>query len=682
MFRKLFMLLVLLSIFSALHATRILAQAVVPTTKEFWIQKLTGLTLQDAEHRQALQQFCMQDPDLAYSVYREVWTKIKEPSVRFELVDSFFRGNNMINGVEVPPYQPNPHLLDMMALALAEGSSPGEDKPGAQRNIAGEEIRQELLGVATHEITGLEDFKKWRDTVADRPITAIVQENSRRVVNELENGTADQKLKTLELLRKITYYTGTSISSVNGVTTRGHTAAGLMKVRRDALLEAKLPAALGKLLRPENPAAVRQDSARVLARFQPDDSVLRTFESDLMRELPALMELPADALDRNNPFRQPDNLTELLGAFAGDWATDLIVKLLQKSTANGAPDWRLTNALQYSHSPRVIPALIGLLETADTAGIGYNPYENCLRQITQIGWNGAGRDSEHDGLWWRVWWHDNKKRYPVEVQNLPIPNFQKTNKSALDTPLSIASRRRVERMYVSEDPKRSYWLLSPGSAPPVPLTDVERAAIANSGLKKLAAVKPDRPGLVVVLSDGDTSDGTLLDLCLDVCDGLDRRYFVAVAIRPKWTEKTADRWLTLKDRSEAPAAEFTTESFVEQIVRQMESNTALDPNRIYLAAEGKAGTAAYTCALQKSTAFRGFCLLSAPFRSTILPPLSAAKNRRFFLALGIQGNGGMDTLAAASEPILRQQGAIVRTGQIKTGSPVEAIQTGIHWLER
>ena len=154
-----------------------------------------------------------------------------------------------------------------------------------------------------------------------------------------------------------------------------------------------------------------------------------------------------------------------------------------------------------------------------------------------------------------------------------------------------------------------------------------------------------------MLLDGDTSDNSLLDSWLDVSDALDRRYYLAIAIRPRWNEKLADRWLTRKDRAEVPGAAFTTEAFAEQIVRQMALNAAIDPDHVFLVAEGQ-GHGGHACALQKETVFRGFCLFSAPFRSTLLPPLSAAKNRRFFLALGMEGQGGADTLAVAAESLL------------------------------
>ena len=111
---------------------------------------------------------------------------------------------------------------------------------------------------------------------------------------------------------------------------------------------------------------------------------------------------------------------------------DLIAGLLQKSAESKTPDFTLVNAVQGFHNPRLIPTLIGLLEAMDTTRPGFNPYDNTLRQLTQIPWNGSMADREHDGLWWRIWWHDNKKRYAPEVQKVSIPHsIKRTRRGAV-----------------------------------------------------------------------------------------------------------------------------------------------------------------------------------------------------------------------------------------------------------
>ena len=633
---------------------------------------------------QTIQQFARQDPELTYAVLRDSWPRLKDPNVRTSIVTQILQGtgSRMVNGVEVTAYSPSPHLLDILGIALESAeAAKASPAPGARPQWEAAWVRQELLGISFREISTTAEFAEWRKSVGAKPLTETIQENSRRIVSELETGTDERRRKILDALRQLTFYNGTGTNTNNGVVTHSYYASGLMSIRREALIAANLAAALGKLLQPEMPPDIRQQSVRALAKFRPDDSVLAKYEKDLRRELPSVMEMPAEKPDPRNPFRQRENLADLLAAFTGDWAADLFAKLMQKGADGGSPDYSAVNSLQYFRNPRIIPTLIGLVDVADTARLGFNPYENALRQIAQIGMYGGPGDRQHDELWWHVWWHDNKKRYSPEVQALPIPRFHKT-RTAVNIPLNMAAtHRRLERTVISEDPDRTYWLIAPGSPPPAPLTINERDAIANSGLKKLAQVKQDRPGVIVALLDGDTEDPALLDSWLDISDALSERYYVAIAIRPRRGSAVDALWLTRKESASTPTA-ISTETFAEQIVQQLRANYAIDGERIYLLADGKAGTAGYACALQKETVFRGFGLLSAPFRSALLPPLDAARNRRFFLALGLQGGGASDALASAAEPILKQHGALVQAERVKTGTLSDAVQNAVRWLSR
>src|SRR5207237_10856284 len=112
---------------------------------------------------------------------------------------------------------------------------------------------------------------------------------------------------------------------------------------------------------------------------------------------------------RRTSVLQPVNFADLLSAYSGDWAVDLVINLLQKSAESNAPNYSFVNSLQDSHNPRIIPTLIGLVDMNDSRRIGFNPFESVLRQITRVGWNGSELDRTHDGVWWRLWWHDNKK---------------------------------------------------------------------------------------------------------------------------------------------------------------------------------------------------------------------------------------------------------------------------------
>lgn len=666
----------------AFPLVRVSGQETVPAKKDAWVAKLSRMTLKDnVAYNQDLREFSVQDPDLVYAVSKEAWPRIKEPGLRSELVASLLRGNVFVNGVEKPAYEPNPHLLDIMALALKD--TPEAGKPAAVRNIAGEYVLEQLRGMAFQEMTGPDDLRRWRASSGNKPVAALVQESSRGVVNTLENGSADQKLKALELLGTLHYYTGTTVGMFNGVTKREHEAAGIMDVRRKALLDAKLPAALGALLRPENPEAIRRGSVRVLARLQPGDDILKTFESDIRRELTPFLAKPVEDSPLSSPFLQPYYRNELICAFNGDWAVNAIADLVHGVVARGTDlqweDYTLFNTVMNSTNPRFIPVLIELLPFKAAVEFNSSMFEGALRRWAEM--NDFSQDGEHDTLWWRLWLFNNQRRFPPGLQKLSTLLPRKSDLDAPYTTAALPPRRRAERVFISEDPKRSYWLLSPEAVSTL-LTERGDARPAKPGLKKLEAAPSRHPGLVILLTDSKNPRLSSLESWQELSDALAGRYFLAVAIPPRGSETTAPRrWPTQKDFATVPAA-FSTETFAAQIASQVQSNAAIDPEHFFLVSEGDSGIAGYACALQKATPFKGFCLLSASFRSALLPPLSAAKGRRFFLALGLEGGGSTDSLAAAAESVLKQQGAAIQSERVKSGSALEAIQHGVLWLER
>ncbi|HLJ58000.1 MAG TPA: hypothetical protein VKT77_23380, partial [Chthonomonadaceae bacterium] len=581
------------------------AQDDVPETKEAFVSAITAATFIDLIQRRTLAELAAHDSEFAYAVFREAWPRIKDANVRRQLLASFADGGG---GYDQPGYRPNARLLDMLSLALDQ-PLPRDPNGRAPQDPTRAYVLDTARGIAFRDFAAPEEFLTWRAAEGDKPAATIVQEEARRTVRELETGSVDQQLKALALLGKLQYFNGSSTRTVNGVTTREHMASGLMGARRRALTEARLPELLGRLLKTDHPAEVRQASVRVLARFQPADGLLRAMEPDMRRELPILLDHPEKTPAGRAIY--PANALELLGAYTSDWdsdwASELIVRLLSESAATGSTDYTLQSALMYCNNPRVIPALIGLMDQTDRSRGAYNPYDNVLRRLAggyqrdlQREFSSSGGSGEHDSLWWRLWWYENKKRFPPDVQKIPIPVFHKSGAAPMPT---VPARRRVERIFVMEDPNRSYWAIAPKREPDAPLTAKERAAIAGSGPGKLAAAKPERAGLIVLLPDDDAADGAGLERWLALSDALNGRCYLAVVIRPRWSDDpSASRWRTAKDLGEPPHASFGVEELVEQIVRQMQSNAAIEPSRTYLAAEGSAGIAGYACALQKATA--------------------------------------------------------------------------------
>jgi hypothetical protein len=649
------------------------AQTDPPISKEAWIATLGKLAGQDPDSYRVIRQFTLQDDDLVYNALREGWSQIKDRAVRMNLVTSILQGKvQSQDSVESAP-EINPHFLDIVALQLNEPKSAADGPPG-QPGYAQLQMLNEAEGIALQPVPDAAAFAAWRSTITAREVRAVLAEGAGRVVSALKGGNAERTLRTLTLLRRLTYYTGISTSSNNGVITRSATAGGLVLVRREALLAAGLTAVLGRLLRAENPELV-------LARLRPEDDALAALEPEMKRELPRVLRRPHAPVAPAIIFRQ-DDVPELLTAYKGDWAADEMAALLLRDANAGTHSAEVVNAIDGPRSPRIIPTLIAIVEADEKRPAGNNPYLSTLLKAAQLPFDPSDDSVLRVGMWWRIWWHDNRGRFGRDARNLAIPHISARQQEFVADPPEIASaRRRVERVSIGADDERSYWLIGPGWRPTAALSDEDKDAIARSGLTKFSAANHELPGLVVAVTDADTDDPACLDTWLDVSDALGRSYFIALVKRPKWPGFTADAWLTEHSARVLPHPGITTEALVDQVVRQMALNAAVDPDRVFLVGVGTAGSAAYACALRKETPFRGFCLLSAPYRTAVLPQSLAPKGRKFYIGLGLEGRGGLDALAESGMSLARS-GAVVKMEKVVGGREVDGVREAIRWLTR
>lgn len=106
-----------------------------------------------------------------------------------------------------------------------------------------------------------------------------------------------------------------------------------------------------------------------------------------------------------------------------DKKTDFLIEELQKcNPENQRRKLRsIARALGLTiKDSKAIPTMIGVIDadnSRDTIeNIGY-----ALEELTQVKYSAF-----HDGAWWKKWWQENKKNYPKEVQNIPIPELPKT----------------------------------------------------------------------------------------------------------------------------------------------------------------------------------------------------------------------------------------------------------------
>jgi beta-lactamase regulating signal transducer with metallopeptidase domain len=101
---------------------------------------------------------------------------------------------------------------------------------------------------------------------------------------------------------------------------------------------------------------------------------------------------------------------------------ELLLDIVEKvQTGNMVGIWNAATKLAERKDSRVIPILIGLIDSDNTNNTVYGIGYYGLSKLT-----GVEYSTFHDGAWWRRWWEKNKSKYSSEVQKIAIPDLPKT----------------------------------------------------------------------------------------------------------------------------------------------------------------------------------------------------------------------------------------------------------------
>ena len=488
-------------------------------------------------------------------------------------------------------------------------------------------------------------YEAWRAKQAGKSVEDTIRESCREYIQKVNKADDQQRPQLLMVLQRIGY-------SLTG------TAHG--RERRKAMLESGLPDAL---------AAWVTNQATAWTAF----AVMRNLKMDEAYLRKVILPLVDRKLDVN--YRR-----QAIGVLAtpdNRWAADILLKMLLQEYPDAESE-NLAYALTQTADPKVLPTLIAMLE-ADKSPDGVRILGNILNLMTG---NNAGQ--MHDGAWWRAWWAKNSARFPPEVRALQIP--QVTLRARTAAPSQAAG---PEQRQIANDIKRTYWLVSPigfvrnrragvgAIAPPEPPRD----GVAGKAIE-------ERPGLLVVLPPDGNGASAALFWQEVLQKSLNNRYFIAVAVAPKWSEAQTQTWVTADDMKQVKEAKFSTEKFAAEIVRDVIATHNIEPGRVYLHGATDSGVAAYACSLDESTPFRGFYLLASAFKSAALPPMTRAKGRRYVIQHSQEDKTAPYIMAAAAQKILTEHGATVKMltykgshGYVFADPPADPIRDAMAWLD-
>ena len=595
--------------------------------REAWARKLAEL--KDANWRVAFrigEELAELPPDEGFAILKANWGKIDNASARQQILKAWD-----FHRPDPPGGRFHLRIVDAMDLGMRDPS------PEVQSWAMG------YLGeVALRDFS--EDFASydgWYRANAHLPVSEVVARAARRLADDAARAVKGEARKQAKWLAM---HTGGLNETPEA--RRAALDAGLLRT----LARWASGAEAGSNAEDIDMAA---EAIRIIGQLRPGEAELRR------------VVVPLLAGDR-----PPDIRNAAISALEGKenaWATDLVLDVLKGSLEKQGPSnrlviWGAAGTLATYGDPRVIPTMIAVIDadnTYDTVyGVGY---------FGLGGLTGVQYDQSHDGAWWRLWWEKNRQRFPEAVRSLEIPAFPKAahaNEPAPADPLADVADIMASDVRIGGDEKKRYFLIGArDSRPPA------------AGY-----------GLVVVLPGGDGSADFQPFVRRIHKNALDGGWLIAEAVAPQWDDRQFQQVVWPTAASRYPAARFTTEEFIRDIIGDVKARAKIDPRRVILLGWSSGGPACYATVLRKDSAVTGAFIAMSVFRPEELPPLANAGGKPIFLLQSPQDAITPIRHAEAAEKALKAAGAKVllrryEGGHGWRGDIWEMIGDGTGWLD-
>jgi predicted esterase len=161
-------------------------------------------------------------------------------------------------------------------------------------------------------------------------------------------------------------------------------------------------------------------------------------------------------------------------------------------------------------------------------------------------------------------------------------------------------------------------------------------------------------------------------------------YVLAQLVAVKWTEDQQIVWPT--DRNPAEAMKFSTEEFVDAVMKDVGRRHRLDPGRIFTLTWSSSGPAAYAISLSSKKVTGSFIAMSV-FKPDLLPPLEKAKGHAYFLYHSPDDRVCPFAMAERAAKDLKEYGAAVKLATYEgghgwRGDLYQHVREGLKWLEK
>jgi predicted esterase len=191
-------------------------------------------------------------------------------------------------------------------------------------------------------------------------------------------------------------------------------------------------------------------------------------------------------------------------------------------------------------------------------------------------------------------------------------------------------------------------------------------------------------GLLVVLPGGAGSADFHPFVKRIYKNAVPQGYVLAQPVAVKWTEGQAIVWPT--DKNRVRGMKFTTEEFVDDVIKDVSGKYKLDPERTFTLTWSSSGPAAYAVSLTSKKVTGSFIAMSV-FKPGLLPPLGKAKGHAYFLYHSPGDRVCPFRMAEQAAKELKRSGAKVKLATYEgghgwRGNLYDNIREGIAWLEQ
>ncbi len=230
--------------------------------------------------------------------------------------------------------------------------------------------------------------------------------------------------------------------------------------------------------------------------------------------------------------------------------------------------------------------------------------------------------------------------------------------AAQDDVATVPSQKRQ----VGDEQRQSYFLIPPA---------VDKAPQAGFGL-------------LVILPGGDGSEALHPFVKRIRKYAVPDDFAVAQPIALKWSDSQQVVWPT-KDLKVAKQ-QFSTEEFVEAVIKDVAAIHAIDPQRVYCMGWSSSGPAVYALALRKETAVQGTYIAMSVYKPKQLPPLANSKGRSIYIEHSPDDRVCPYWMARQAHRDLKQAGArttlaTYRGGHGWRGNVYGRIRAALKWLQ-